>query len=97
MVKDLVNIFFFSSYDVVRPIDLFQALDAAGRAAGSFSEYGSDFSFIDYYRSWTEQSGHPILNVQVNHQTGDMTITQVFQKHPKSNDCEYYQDSISNA
>ncbi|CAH2105875.1 unnamed protein product [Euphydryas editha] len=62
--------------DTARPIDLFQALEAAGTAAGALSQYGSDFSLIDYYRSWTEQSGHPILNVQVNHQTGDMTITQ---------------------
>nr|XP_026484276.1 membrane alanyl aminopeptidase-like [Vanessa tameamea] len=62
-------------FDIAAPIHLFQALETAGIAAGALSQYGN-FSLVEYYRSWTEQSGHPILNVQVNHQTGDMTITQ---------------------
>ncbi|XP_050343237.1 membrane alanyl aminopeptidase-like [Nymphalis io] len=62
-------------FGIARPIDLFRALETAGVAAGALSQYGN-FSLVEYYRSWTEQSGHPILNVQVNHQTGDMIITQ---------------------
>uniref|UniRef100_A0A2A4IXQ9 ERAP1-like C-terminal domain-containing protein n=1 Tax=Heliothis virescens TaxID=7102 RepID=A0A2A4IXQ9_HELVI len=64
------------AYKTVQPIDLFTALESAGNQAGALSAYGSDFDFVKYYESWTEQPGHPVLNVQINHQTGQMTITQ---------------------
>ncbi|XP_073942539.1 putative aminopeptidase-2 [Choristoneura fumiferana] len=63
-------------FETVLPIDLFESLEAAGVEAGALAEYGPNFSLIDYYKSWTEQRGHPVLEVQVNHQTGDMTIHQ---------------------
>lgn len=59
------------------PINLFESLQDAAVAAGAISEYGPSFSVVDYYRSFTEQPGVPVLNVQVNHQTGDITIQQV--------------------
>ncbi|CAK1599080.1 unnamed protein product [Parnassius mnemosyne] len=64
------------AYDTVLPIHLFQALQEVGNSSGAFSAYGPTFDFIEYYRSWTDQAGHPVLTVNVNHGTGDMTITQ---------------------
>nr|AAD31183.1 aminopeptidase N 1 [Lymantria dispar] len=61
-------------FQTAEPIDLFEYQEAAGIAAGALNY--NDFSFIEYYKSWTEQPGHPVLNVHVNHQTGDMTIYQ---------------------
>nr|XP_034830249.1 membrane alanyl aminopeptidase-like isoform X1 [Maniola hyperantus] len=63
------------SYKTAKPIHLFQALQDAAVADGAISQYGN-FSVIDYYKSWTEQNGHPLLFVEVNHQTGEMRITQ---------------------
>ncbi|XP_063619701.1 membrane alanyl aminopeptidase-like [Cydia splendana] len=63
-------------FETAFPIDLFTALEEVAQAAGALSEYGPDFSLVEYYRSFTYQAGHPILYVQVNHQTGDMTIHQ---------------------
>ncbi|CAB3221064.1 unnamed protein product [Arctia plantaginis] len=57
------------------PLQLFQHLEQAGNANGALN-YGPDFSFIDYYKSFTEQPGHPVLNVQVDHRTGQMRIYQ---------------------
>ncbi|XP_075971872.1 membrane alanyl aminopeptidase-like [Anticarsia gemmatalis] len=57
------------------PLDLFTYLERAGNNANALN-YGNDFNFVDYYRSWTEQAGHPVLNVHVNHRTGEMTIYQ---------------------
>ncbi|OWR41734.1 aminopeptidase N3 precursor [Danaus plexippus plexippus] len=64
-----------NAYKTARPIDLFEALQNVSLSTGAISQY-RNFSFIEYYRSWTEQAGHPIVNVQVNHKTGDMVITQ---------------------
>ena len=74
--RPFLHIIFFRRFDIARPIDLFQALQNASLSAGALSAY-SNFSLIEYYQSWTEQSGHPILKVQVNHTTGEMIITQV--------------------
>ncbi|XP_049870020.1 membrane alanyl aminopeptidase-like [Pectinophora gossypiella] len=65
-----------NAFGTVLPIDLFNALQEAGDENNAFALYGSDFSLAEYYRSWTEQPGHPVLNVQVDHSTGVMTITQ---------------------
>ncbi|XP_041970737.1 membrane alanyl aminopeptidase-like [Aricia agestis] len=62
--------------DTAVPNDLFQALQTVAVSTGAIAAYGSDFSVVDYYRSWTEKAGHPVLYVEVNHQTGDMTIQQ---------------------
>ncbi|XP_068631132.1 membrane alanyl aminopeptidase-like [Battus philenor] len=64
------------SFDTALPIHLFENLQAVGLSSGSLSAYGTEFNFIEYYRSWTDQAGHPILTVNVDHATGDMTITQ---------------------
>ncbi|XP_052753553.1 membrane alanyl aminopeptidase-like [Galleria mellonella] len=63
-------------FDVALPEHLFQALQEVADEYGVIADYGDDFSVSDYYKSWTEQSGHPVLSVQINHQTGDMIIFQ---------------------
>ncbi|XP_014370443.2 membrane alanyl aminopeptidase-like [Papilio machaon] len=64
------------AYSTAQPIHLFRNLESVGISSGSLAAYGSDFNFIEYYESWTEQPGHPVLLVNVNHQNGDMTIIQ---------------------
>lgn len=68
---------FHRSFNTSLPIDLFESLEDAAIQAGALVRYGPEFNFIEYYKSWTEQPGHPVLNVNVNHATGAMTITQV--------------------
>ncbi|XP_063824393.1 membrane alanyl aminopeptidase-like [Ostrinia nubilalis] len=64
------------SFNTALPTHLFQALQNEAVATGSIAQYGEGFNVIDYYRTWTEQPGHPVLNVQVDHQTGQMIIYQ---------------------
>ncbi|CAG9794996.1 unnamed protein product [Diatraea saccharalis] len=63
-------------FQTARPIDLFEDLQASAVETNATVEYGPDFNIIDYYKTWTEQAGHPVLNVAVDHQTGIMTVTQ---------------------
>lgn len=68
----------FRYFDIALPQHLFEALQGVALSTGAIAQYGSDFSVIDYYKSWTEVGGHPVLNVVVDHTTGSMTITQVY-------------------
>nr|ASU92545.1 aminopeptidase N [Achaea janata] len=61
-------------FQTALPINLFTYLEAAGNAANALNY--ENFDFIEYYKSWTDQAGHPVLNVNVNHTTGEMTIYQ---------------------
>ncbi|XP_045484796.1 membrane alanyl aminopeptidase [Pieris rapae] len=65
-----------NSYKTVVPSDLSQTLHNAAVEAGAISEYGSNFSVVEYYKTWHDQPGVPVIYVDVNHKTGDMTITQ---------------------
>ncbi|CAH1647272.1 unnamed protein product [Spodoptera littoralis] len=65
-----------NQFKTTKPEDLFKALNDAGLRNGAFTNYGPSFDFVEYYKSWTEQAGHPILNVHINQQTGQMTIHQ---------------------
>ncbi|KAI5638675.1 peptidase family m1 domain-containing protein [Phthorimaea operculella] len=65
-----------NAFGVAVPMTLISELEAAGYSQNALQEYGPDFDFVAYYKSWTEQPGHPVLNVQVDHSTGRMTITQ---------------------
>ncbi|KAL4706795.1 hypothetical protein ACJJTC_018176 [Scirpophaga incertulas] len=64
------------AFKTARPIDLFENLQNAAMETGAIAQYGPDFNFIDYYKTWTEQGGHPILDVEVNRQAGIVTIRQ---------------------
>ncbi|CAF4959395.1 unnamed protein product [Pieris macdunnoughi] len=65
-----------NSYKTVVPSDLSQTLHNAAVQAGAISEYGTNFSVVEYYKTWHDQPGVPVIYVDVNHKTGDMTITQ---------------------
>ncbi|KAL4706800.1 hypothetical protein ACJJTC_018181 [Scirpophaga incertulas] len=64
------------AYQTALPSDLFNNLQESALETGAIDEYGADFNIVDYYTSWTEQGGHPILNVTVDRQAGVMTIRQ---------------------
>lgn len=36
-----------------------------------------DFNFTEYYRTWVNEPGYPILYVNVDHSTGDIALRQV--------------------
>ncbi|KAJ0178639.1 hypothetical protein K1T71_005414 [Dendrolimus kikuchii] len=74
--QGLKNYLVDRSFDIVQPIHLFEALQNVSLQYGAIAQYGDNFNFIDYYKSWTELPGHPVLNVQVDHSTGRMTIYQ---------------------
>jgi hypothetical protein len=58
------------------PIHLFQALQDVAEARGVIAHYGN-LNMIEYYKSWSDQAGHPVLYVDVNHRTGQMLVYQV--------------------
>ncbi|CAK1546276.1 unnamed protein product [Leptosia nina] len=64
-----------NSYGNVLPIDLSQTLHNVSVEAGAISEYPG-FSVVEYYKTWHDQPGVPVIYVDVNHKTGAMTITQ---------------------
>lgn len=75
--NDLKKLKFYRGNQTAKPIDLFSQLEKVANEREALAAYGPEFNFIEYYKSWTEQPGHPVLNVNVNHATGRMTITQV--------------------
>ncbi|KAL4706781.1 hypothetical protein ACJJTC_018162 [Scirpophaga incertulas] len=64
------------AFQSARPIDLFENLEASALETGAISQYGPDFSIVDYYTTWTEQGGHPVLEVDVDRQNGLVHIRQ---------------------
>ncbi|KAL4706796.1 hypothetical protein ACJJTC_018177 [Scirpophaga incertulas] len=64
------------AFQTARPIHLFQNLQESALESGAIAQYGSDFNMIDYYKTWTEQGGHPILSVNVDRLTGVVNIRQ---------------------
>ncbi|XP_059049751.1 membrane alanyl aminopeptidase-like [Achroia grisella] len=55
--------------------DLYDAFAAAIAEDGSLREY-NDFNFTEYYRVWVNEPGYPLLNVDINHSNGEITLTQ---------------------
>lgn len=55
---------------------MFTALDAAAAEDNALAAYGT-ITVREYMRTWSEQGGHPLLTVAVDHTTGRMTVTQV--------------------
>ncbi|CAB3221062.1 unnamed protein product [Arctia plantaginis] len=73
--KALRNYIRQNAFDVAEPDDLFTALDGAAAEDNALTDYGS-ITVRDYIRTWSEQGGHPLLTVAVDHDTGRMTVTQ---------------------
>lgn len=42
----------------------------------SLQNYGS-FDFEEYYRIWVNEPGYPVLEVDVDHTTGNIQLSQV--------------------
>nr|AHA90590.1 aminopeptidase N [Achaea janata] len=63
-----------NQYDVAEPEDLFSALDAAAVVDNALAGYG--ITIEEYMKTWSEQAGHPLLSVSVDHSTGNMVVTQ---------------------
>lgn len=57
--------------------DLLKAFTEAIQEDNSLAAY-PNFNFTEYYRIWVNEPGYPLLNVEVNHSTGEITLTQVF-------------------
>ncbi|KAL4706768.1 hypothetical protein ACJJTC_018149 [Scirpophaga incertulas] len=64
------------AYQTASPIDLFETIQASALETGAIAQYGANFSMIDYFKTWTEQGGHPILNVDVDRKIGTVKIRQ---------------------
>ncbi|KAG6458917.1 hypothetical protein O3G_MSEX011122 [Manduca sexta] len=64
-----------NAFEPADQYDLYNAFEQAINEDNSLSQY-SNFNFTDYYRIWVNDPGYPVLNVAVNHSTGEMTLVQ---------------------
>nr|ACA35025.1 aminopeptidase N-6 [Helicoverpa armigera] len=64
-----------NAYNATDQYDLQDAMLKAIEEDGSLADY-PNFSFTEYYRIWVNEPGYPILQVNVNHATGVITLTQ---------------------
>ncbi|XP_052753555.1 membrane alanyl aminopeptidase-like [Galleria mellonella] len=61
-----------------QPVDQYDLYDAFAQAIAeddSLREY-SQFNFTEYYRVWVNEPGYPILNVDINHSSGEISLSQ---------------------
>lgn len=70
----------FSAYEPTNQYDLYDAFMHAINENNSLALY-RDFNFTEYYRTWVNEPGYPILYVNVNHTTGDIALRQVIHKY----------------
>ncbi|XP_060801842.1 membrane alanyl aminopeptidase [Amyelois transitella] len=69
---------YFLERNKFKPADQYDLLNAFSDAItedNSLSIY-QHFNFTEYYRVWVNEPGYPILNVNVNHVTGEMALHQ---------------------
>ncbi|CAH2070909.1 unnamed protein product, partial [Iphiclides podalirius] len=66
----------YSAYEATDQYDLYDAFAEAAQEDGTLSEY-RNFDFAEYYRVWVNEPGYPLLTVNVNHETGEMSLSQV--------------------
>ncbi|XP_047984433.1 membrane alanyl aminopeptidase-like [Leguminivora glycinivorella] len=74
-VKGMQNYMKERAFKVALPIHLFTALDEAAAEDSSLSNYNG-VTIEEYFKTWSEQAGHPLLTVTVNQRTGQMIVTQ---------------------
>lgn len=65
----------FRLYDVVKPDDLFSALQEAATADGSIQNYTANVKQV--FESWTSKSGYPVLDVSMDHSDHSINVKQV--------------------
>ncbi|KAI8424594.1 hypothetical protein MSG28_003037 [Choristoneura fumiferana] len=64
------------AFNVAEPIHLFTAFDEAAAEDGALAAYNG-ITIEEYFKTWSEQPGHPLLHVEINHRTGEMIVTQI--------------------
>ncbi|XP_048007613.1 membrane alanyl aminopeptidase-like [Leguminivora glycinivorella] len=64
-----------NSYEPTDQYDLYKAFEEAIQEDGTLNEY-QGFSFEDFYRIWVNEPGTPILLVEINHETGAISLKQ---------------------
>nr|ASU92547.1 aminopeptidase N [Achaea janata] len=64
-----------NAYEPTDQYDLLAAFNQAIQEDNSLAAY-TGFSFDEYYRIWVNEPGFPILNVDVNHSTGQINLSQ---------------------
>lgn len=68
--------YFFSAFEPTNQYDLYDAFMHAIDEDNSLEHY-RDFNFTEYYRTWVNEPGYPILYANVQHSTGEIELTQV--------------------
>lgn len=74
--KAIYLIIYFSAFEPTDQFDLYNAFAEAVSTDNTLSEY-QGFDFAEYYRIWVNEPGYPILNVDINHSTGLISLRQV--------------------
>ncbi|GBP46440.1 Aminopeptidase N [Eumeta japonica] len=64
-----------NQYKATDQYDLYDAFEQAVQEDGTLQEY-LHFNFRDYYFTWVDEPGYPILNVEINHGSGEMRLRQ---------------------
>ncbi|CAK1599084.1 unnamed protein product [Parnassius mnemosyne] len=64
-----------NAYKATDQYDLYNAFAQAIKEDGTLEEY-SGFDFAEYYRVWVNEPGYPLLTVEINHATGQMSVSQ---------------------
>lgn len=65
--------FFFSEFE---PTDQYDLYEAFKKAIEDDDNIPFDFNFEEYYRIWVNEPGYPLLEVEVDHTTGDIHLKQ---------------------
>lgn len=68
--------YIYSAYESTDQYDLLNAFERAIVEDNTLAEY-QHFNFSDYYRIWVNEPGYPVLDVTINHLTGEMNLEQV--------------------
>ncbi|XP_049870023.1 membrane alanyl aminopeptidase-like isoform X2 [Pectinophora gossypiella] len=64
-----------NAYEATNQTHLLNAFLKAISEDNTLSAY-QHFNFTNYYNIWVNQPGYPILNVDIDHTTGDMSLSQ---------------------
>lgn len=68
---------FFSAYDIGYPVDMYNALRQAVAEDSTFQATYPNVDIGVVLDSWIQNPGSPVVNVDVNMNTGLISITQV--------------------
>lgn len=69
--------FLYSAFEATDQNDLFEAFNRAAIEDGTLAQY-ANFNFREFYLTWVNEPGYPILEVDIDYSTGQMSLTQVY-------------------